>query len=162
MPFGTMLLGYVTVEAFKLTVGVLLVAYSGILLLGRIRLQIAWGGRFADGFVGLGGGVLGGLAGLAGPLPTVWSNVRGWGKYEGRAMFQPFNMVILTLAFASYSVAGYITLEFGWLVLMALPGTVLGAWLGRRVYEGIEDQRFNQVVLSILLLSGVALIWGNI
>lgn len=162
VPFGTVLLGYVTVEAFKLTVGVLLIAYCGVLLLSRVRLQIAWGGRFADGLVGLGGGVLGGLAGLAGPLPTIWSNVRGWGKYEGRGMFQPFTLIILILAFAAQSAAGFITLEFGRVVLIALPGTVLGAWLGRRVYDGIEDQRFDQVVLSLLLLSGVALLLGNI
>lgn len=162
VPFGTVLLGNVTVEVFKLTFGVLLVAFCGILLLGRIRLHIAWGGSLADGIVGLGGGVLGGLAGLAGPLPTIWSNVRGWGKYEGRAMFQPFTLIILIFAFATQSAAGFITLEFGWLVLIALPGTVLGAWLGRRVYDGIEDRRFNQVVLSLLLLSGVALIVSNI
>ena len=77
-------------------------------------------------------------------------------------MFQPFTLIILILAFSAQSAAGYVTLEFGRLVLIALPGTVLGAWLGRRVYDGIEDRRFNQVVLSLLLLSGVALILGNI
>jgi uncharacterized membrane protein YfcA len=162
VPFGVVLLGYVTGAAFKLAVGVLLVAYCGALLLTRVRLQIAWGGRVADGLVGLGGGVLGGLAGLAGPLPTIWSNVRGWGKYEGRGMFQPFNFIILTLAFAGQFATGYITLEFGQLVLIALPGTVLGAWLGRRVYDRIEVQQFDQVVLSLLLLSGVSLILGSI
>jgi len=162
VPFGTLLLGHVTVAAFKLTVGVLLVTYCSVLLSGRIRLRLTWGGRIADGLVGLGGGVLGGLAGLAGPLPTIWSNVRGWGKYEGRGMFQTFNLFILSFAFASQSVAGYVTLEFGRLVLFALPGTVLGAWLGRRVYEGIADRRFEQVVLSLLLVSGVVLIVSNV
>ena len=116
-----------------------------------------------DSLLILAGAFVGGfVSGLAGPLPTIWSNVRGWGKYEGRAMFQPFTLIILIVAFATQSAAGFITLEFGWLVLIALPGTVLGAWLGRRVYDGIEDRRFNQVVLSLLLLSGVALIVGNI
>jgi hypothetical protein len=33
-----------------------------------------------DALVGFAGGILGGLAGLSGPLPTLWASVRGRGK----------------------------------------------------------------------------------
>ena len=50
------------------------------------------------------------------------------------------------------------TLEVGRLILIALPGTLLGAWLGRKTYERIGTDRFNQVILILLLLSGISTI----
>src|SRR6266487_3872163 len=38
--------------------------------------------------IGFAGGILGGLAGLSGVLPTLWASVRGWGKDERRGVFQ--------------------------------------------------------------------------
>ena len=55
----------------------------------RVRRQA---GRYAVGFCG---GILGGLAGLSGPLPILWASVRGWGKTERRGIFQVFNWTIL-------------------------------------------------------------------
>src|SRR5687768_7710786 len=84
VPAGTLLLPHVSVTAFKLAVAILLIVYCGFLLLRRIRFNIQWGGRLADGVVGLCGGVLGGLAGLSGPLPTIWAGLRGWEKHAKR------------------------------------------------------------------------------
>ncbi len=44
--------------------------------------------------VGFAGGILGGLAGLSGPLPILWASVRGWNKEERRAIFQTFNWTV--------------------------------------------------------------------
>jgi hypothetical protein len=46
----------------------------------------------------------------------------------------------------------------GKLVMIALPGTLLGAWLGRKTYNRLGDYRFNQVVLLLLLLSGISIV----
>jgi len=49
-------------------------------------------------------GILGGLTGLAGIVTTVWCGMRGWGKDEQRAVFQPVGVaVIATLAQAVMS-----------------------------------------------------------
>lgn len=158
VPAGTLLLPYVSVEAFKLAVAVLLIAYCGFLLLGRIRLRIQWGGRAADGVVGLCGGLLGGLAGLSGPLPTIWAGLRGWEKDAKRGVFQAFNLSVLSFAFVAQAVAGLMTAELWRLVLIALPGTLLGAFLGRRVYNRLDNLRFDKVVLVLLLIAGFALL----
>jgi uncharacterized membrane protein YfcA len=55
-------------------------------------------------------------------------------------------------------VAGYLTESVGALVLTALPGTLIGAWIGRRLYARLDTTRFNQLVLGVLLLAGVAMI----
>ena len=49
-----------------------------------------------------------------------------------------------------------------WLTLLAFPGTVLGAWLGARIYHALSDRNFRDIVLGLLLLSGVGLIWNSL
>ena len=49
-----------------------------------------------------------------------------------------------------------------WLALLALPGTLIGAWLGARTYHGLNDRNFCDVVLGLLFLSGLGLVWSSI
>lgn len=158
VPIGAFLLPYVSLQTFKLAVGALLIAYCGYTLAGRRRFQVRRGGRAADALVGFGGGILGGLAGLSGPLPTIWAGLRGWDKDARRAVFQAFNTSILGFALISQAAAGLMTLELGHLVVYALPGTLLGAWLGRRVYGVLDNAKFETAVLSLLMLSGFMLL----
>ena len=139
---------------------VLLTLYCSFLLIGQLSFKLKWGGRIADGAVGLGGGILGGLAGLSGPLPTIWAGLRGWSKDTRRGVFQAYNLSILVLALVTQSFAGLITLELGRLFLAALPGTIAGAWLGRRLYGRLNDRRFEQAVLILLLLAGFSLLYS--
>lgn len=159
VPVGTVLLRRLDPEAFKLGMGLLLVVFSAFLLLNRRPLGLRFGGWGADGLVGLAGGVLGGLAGLSGPLPTMWASLRGWGKDEKRGVFQAFNLTVLAAALAAHAASGLITAEVGRLVLLALPGTAVGAWLGARAYRRLSDRRFHEVVLALLLASGLFLVW---
>ncbi|MGH1482288.1 MAG: sulfite exporter TauE/SafE family protein [Geminicoccales bacterium] len=158
VPMGTMLLPLISLQTFKLLIGCLLIVYCSFMLLRRSTRAVSWGGSFADGVIGLGGGVLGGLAGLSGPLPTIWATLRGWGKDEKRGVFQAFNLSILLLAAAFQALGGFMTTEVGRLAIIALPGTLLGAWLGRKTYNRLGDGRFNQIVLTLLLLSGISIV----
>lgn len=158
VPIGTVLLTLVSPYLFKLFIGIFLIVYCGSMLARGAAPTLSWGGRAADGAVGFGGGVLGGLAGLSGALPTVWVSLRDWGKDAKRGVFQVFNLSILSFALLSQAVAGFISFELGKLVLFALPGTIVGAWLGRKTYNWLGDDRFNQVVLVLLLFSGISII----
>ena len=81
--------------------------------------------------------------------------LRGWGKDERRSVFQVFNWTILTAALIARAASGLLTGEVARLVLLALPGTVIGAWLGARTYRRLSDRRFHAVVLALLFVSGV-------
>jgi uncharacterized membrane protein YfcA len=162
VPVGALLLPHVSVEAFKMAVGALLIAYCGFLLLRSVRWQVQWGGRIADGVVGWCGGVMGGLAGLSGPFPIIWTTVRGWGKDAKRGVFQTFNLSILAFAFVSQAFAGLVTAELGRLALIALPGTLLGAFIGRRLYGRLDTLKFDKIVLVLLLLAGFALLLSSV
>lgn len=158
VPVGTLLLPGIDPGTFKTTIGVLLVLGCGFLLLHRRRTAFGGGGRAADAGVGFVGGILGGLAGLSGLAPTLWAELRGWEKDARRAVFQGYNVTILVFALVSQAAAGLFTAELGRLLLVALPGTIIGAWVGRRIYTRLDTRRFGTVVLVVLLFAGLALV----
>lgn len=162
VPIGLVLLPLVSVSEFKVTIGVLLLIYCSTMLFIPIESSKDAHSHpespIADGLIGLGGGILGGLAALSGPLPTIWARFKGWDKAEQRGVFQAFNLSILTIVAVAQSFAGLMTFEVGRLALLALPGTILGAWLGRRAYERLATPSFNKAVLALLFLSGLGLV----
>ena len=104
VPLGTLLLEHVRVQPLKVGVGVLLILYCCWMGFVRRPPIVNGGGRIADAGVGLVGGVLGGMASLSGPAPTIWVQLRGWNKNEQRGVNQPFNMAILSTALVSAAV----------------------------------------------------------
>jgi uncharacterized protein len=161
VPLGTMLVAHADPRLFKLSVGVFLLIFPTALYFNRNPIGLRFGGRAADAMVGFAGGILGGLAGLSGPLPTLWASLRGWGKDERRGVFQTFNWTVLTAALCLQAATGFITREVVWSALLALPGTIIGAWLGARTYHRLSDRNFHDVVLGLLFLSGVGLVCSN-
>ena len=109
----------------------------------------------AHAAIGFAGGIMGGLAGLSGTLPTMWATPRAWGKDERRGVFQAFNLTILSATLIAHTVAGMLSAEFERLVLLALPGTVTRACLGSQTPR---RPPIDLVVLIQLGASGV-LIW---
>jgi uncharacterized membrane protein YfcA len=161
VPLGTMLVAHADPRVFKLSVGVLLLVFPTALYFNRKPIALSFGGRVADTAVGFAGGIIGGLAGLSGPLPTLWASVRGWGKDERRGIFQTFNWTVLTAALCLQAATGFITREVVWLALLALPASLFGVWLGARAYHVLSDRNFRDVVLGLLFLSGLGLVWSN-
>jgi uncharacterized protein len=162
VPIGTMLVAEADPLVFKLTVGVFLLVFPIALYLNRTPLAFRFGGKLADGIIGFAGGILGGLAGLSGPLPILWATIRGWGKDQRRGIFQTYNWAVLAAALGLQIATGLIGQELAWLALVALPGTIVGAALGARLYHALNERNFTDVVLALLLLSGVGLVWSSI
>src|ERR1700758_4523305 len=72
VPIGTMLVAHADPNVFKLTVGVFLLVFPIALYFNRVPHALRFGGKTADAAIGFAGGILGGLAGLSGPLPILW------------------------------------------------------------------------------------------
>ena len=162
VPAGVALLERLDVATFRAVVGLFLIVYCAAMLAARRLPVVAWGGRTADGAVGLAGGVMGGTAGLSGPLPTIWCGLRGWAKDDQRAVYQPFNLAVLSLALAAYATQGFVTATVIELALVCLPATLLGVWLGLKSYGRVKDRQFQLLVLWLLLASGVVLAVSNL
>jgi hypothetical protein len=161
VPLGTLLIAHADPGVFKLTIGIFMLMFP-VALYFSAPMAFTIGGKSADAAVGFAGGILGGLAGLSGPLPILWASIRGWGKDERRGVFQTFNWTVLFVALCLQTAAGSVGREMLWLAALALPGTIIGTWLGSRLYHGLDDRNFRDVVLGLLFLSGAILVWNSI
>jgi len=159
VPLGVTALAAASPFLLRTSIGVFLITYALYQLLRRSKHGIGnWGGRAADGVVGIGGGFFGGFAGLSGPLPLVWLQLRGGSTDAQRATYQPFNLIVLALACCGMALNGQITSDVLWITAICLPATLIAAWLGARIYVGVSPQTFQRVVLLIMLVSGSILI----
>lgn len=158
VPIGTTLLHHVQVHPLKLGVGTILIVYCTWTGFMRHPPRVAGGGRLADGAIGFTAGVLGGMASLSGPAPTVWAQLRGWNKDEQRGVNQPFNMSVLAMAVLSAAVAGFLDRTFFFWAALCVPATLIGARLGLMLYGRVNDLQFRRIVLVLLGLSGATLI----
>jgi uncharacterized protein len=159
VPLGTVALAAASPPLLRTSVGAFLSIYAICQLLRRSKREIgAWGGTCADAIIGIGGGFLGGFAGLSGPLPLIWLQLRGGEPDRQRAIYQPFNLIVLTLASVAMAVRGQITMPVLGIASLSLPATLLGAWIGANVYVGVTAQTFQRVVLGLLLASGCILL----
>ncbi|MCA3247635.1 MAG: sulfite exporter TauE/SafE family protein [Azospirillum sp.] len=158
IPIGAWLLSSIPADPLRKAIGAFLVGYALYMLTRSRSAPVAWGGKAADGAVGFLGGVLGGLAGLSGALPTLWAGLRGWPRDEQRAVYQPYIFAMQTAALAALWTQGAIgpraVADFAW----CLPPVVLGAWLGLKLYGRVDDAQFRRIVLGLLLASGVVLL----
>jgi uncharacterized membrane protein YfcA len=161
VPVGTFLLPLIDPQLFKLGVGCFLVAYSTYVLARRGQISCAWGGKVADGVVGFGGGILGGLTGLSGVIPVIWTDVRGWAREQRRGVVQSFNIAILSFALVSHAVAGMLTRQVALAAAVALPAAIGGAWIGAFIYRRLADRGYQRAVMLLLLASGFTLIWTS-
>jgi len=157
IPLGVWLLGHVDPGLFKRGLGIFLVLTAGYQLFGRAAV-LGFGGRSADGAVGFVGGVMSGLAGLSGAVPTLWAMLRGWPKDQARAVYQPFNMVIMGTTLAGLWAAGLLNGEHLHYAMITAPSVVIGAALGLNAYRWIDPELFQRIVLFLLLASGAALV----
>lgn len=158
VPIGSALLAIVDPERFKMGAGLLMIGFSLFLLLRRRPGRFTAGGRVADALMGFVSGILGGLAGLSGILPTMWANIRGWGRDKSRSVFQSYNLSILATSLVAHAFAGRLTPDVGLAVLTTMPATTIGAWSGIWVYKRLSDQRFRTIILVLLAVAGLGLV----
>ncbi len=157
VPIGIYVLTRVDPHAIKIVLGSFLIAY-GVYALATPRLpQIGGGGRAADAAIGFVSGILGGIGGYSGVLPTIWTQLRGWSKEVARGVYQPF---ILVMQIATLLGAGFVTLDLYSLELIgaAVPALLLGAWLGWVAFGKLDESRFRQVLAAMIMISGVTLV----
>jgi uncharacterized membrane protein YfcA len=158
VPLGTWVLPDLDPAAFKLTLGLFLVVCCPAMLLAHRLPRLQAGGRWADAAVGLCGGVMGGIGGFSGVLPSLWVTLRGWDKDLQRGVIQNFSLVALAATLASYVATGLATSAMWPKLAVVVPALLLPSLLGARIYHGLSPVAFRRVVLVLLSCAGAAMI----
>lgn len=162
IPLGVMALPHMDMNWFKATLGTLLVVWCPAMLIAKDLPKITVGGRFADGVAGMSGGVLSGIGGFAGALPTLWCTLRGFEKNTQRAVIQNFNLAMLSVTMITYLATGLVTRDMLPFFAIVAPAMLVPTLLGAKLYIGISEARFRQIVLGLLTLSGIALLASSV
>ena len=158
IPLGTRLLPMLDPNRFKLVLGSMLVVCCGAMLLTARLPKITHGGRLADAFVGLLGGVMAPLSGFSGLAPALWATLRGYTKDEHRAVLQNFNLVVLSATFLSNIYAGRVRPEHYTGMAVVAGSLIIPSIYGSRIYVGMSPVQFRNGVLWILVFAGVTML----
>ena len=158
IPLGVLLLPHLNADWFKLVLGTLLVVWCPAMLLAKDLPRITTGGRLADAVVGMSGGLLGGLGGFTGTLPTLWCVLRGYERDVQRTIIQNFNLTMLAVTMLVYLGSGLVTRAALPMLAVVLPAMLIPVFLGTRVYVGLSETAFRRVVLGLLTISGITLL----
>jgi uncharacterized membrane protein YfcA len=158
VPLGAWLLPYLQPAVFKLTLGLFLAIVCPAMLLSQRLPRIRGGGRWADAAIGLAGGMMGGIGGFSGVLPSLWITLRGWDKELQRSVIQNFSLAALAATLAAYAVSGMVTSDMAAKFAVVVPAMLLPSLLGARIYHGLSPEAFRRVVLLLLSGAGLAMI----
>jgi uncharacterized membrane protein YfcA len=162
IPLGVLVLPLLDANLFKAFLGVLLAVWCPVMLLTPRLPALRIGGRLADGVIGAVGGFMGGIGGFSGVIPTLWCNLRRLDKDEQRAVIQNFNLTMQAVTFATYVGSGIITRKTLPMFAVVAPAMLIPTLLGTRLYLGISESTFRKIVLSLLTLSGIALLASSL
>lgn len=157
VPIGVHFLAYTDAAMLKILLAVFLIVFGTYALLAPKLRTITGGGRPADVSIGFLGGILGGLGGYSGVLPTIWTQLRGWPKEMARAVYQPYVIVMQAVTLAGILWVAFDRADLR-LLIVILPPLFLGTWVGWKLYGKFDDRRFRQAIAVLLIASGVTLI----
>lgn len=79
-----------------------------------------------------------------------------------RSVVQNFNLSMLLVTMGTYVGTGIVTRDMLPMFAIVAPAMLIPTLLGTRVYIGISDLRFRQIVLSLLTVSGIALLASSL
>lgn len=146
-------LGLVVAACWQLTTVLRSGTSRGGVQLGDRRLS-----QLADGTVGAVGGFLGGVAGISGVVPTLWCSLRDWSPDVQRGVYQPFILIMHIWALTALWISGALPADLFERFLWCLPALIAGLVLGLSLYTRIDQRKFRLVLLSVLGVSGIALL----
>ena len=158
VPLGTYLLDIVQADIFKIILGIFLIIWCPIMYFApQINLLQKSTPKF-DAAIGFCGGVLGGLGGFCGALPSAWVMLKNLPKGQQRYILRHFNFAIQFFTIIAYVWNGTInSSQFEYLLVLIFAVTI-PAVLGAQMFYKISEKQFKHIVLSLLFASGCMLV----
>ncbi len=156
---GVTLLVTLPVQPLLATLGALVIVFGIRTLLdpqGRAPISRLWAVP-----AGLAGGALGGAFGSGAATPyMIYLTHRLADKSRVRGTFSGFAIFDYTFRVITFAVTGLLLSgELYVLLAVTLPALMLGLYLGNKLHGRISTQRAFQVIGSLLIVSGLSLLW---
>jgi uncharacterized membrane protein YfcA len=152
-PIGTWLLGLAPPSVLRLGLSLSVLAVAILFLLG-FRLV----GAASRGTVVVAGalaGVMNGVAALSGPPLVFLYLTRTDSLTVGRATIVAFFCVTDAAALLFAAAGGLVEKQTALTAALLIPFLLSGVFLGERAFRGTSPERFRQVVLWLLVLTGI-------
>jgi len=149
------LLVNVDANLLVMALGVFVLLYA---IYSLLPLPVPAGGRQWAIVAGCGGGMVGALFGTGGPFYVVYLKMRRLNKDQFRATIAMIFLLDGGARMTAYALNGLFTSQVLWLVLTLLPVLFASMYIGHHLHIRIDQQRFNQVISLLLMLSGIMLI----
>jgi uncharacterized membrane protein YfcA len=159
VPLGVLMLGYIEPDIFRTVIGALMVVYGCWMFLRPHTSICEVGGRPIDSLIGLGGGLMGGFAGLSGLFPAIWTGIRNWPKHLQRGSCQPFVLIMHGIGVITFVSAGMFTEQTGTDLIRCMPVLIVGSWLGLKIYPYLNDLLFKRIIVGLNLIAGITLLF---
>ncbi|MCK7458735.1 sulfite exporter TauE/SafE family protein [Idiomarina aminovorans] len=156
---GSLLLT-VNEQFIKLILGFIILAVALILASGK-QLPTA---EHAPGHiaVGAGSGLLNGLMTLGGPPIVLFLANARIPKQQFRATLSLFFCCIAIANVANFSRQSIYAETHLYLILALLPCALIGAGIGHKLQHHVSEQRFRQLTLLLMVLSGLSVVIQSI
>ncbi len=166
LPAGALtlpLVQHAPADALRLGIGVFVLVATwrkSWLLLGVDPERIPVKPRFA--LVGAGAGAIGPLVGATGPFIAPFFLGIGLNRFEligTKAACQATGHLAKMILFG---LAGFAFLDYAGLMLGMAISVIAGTWLGTRVLQHLDDERFTQLYKLTLTLVALRLVWSGL
>ena len=158
IPLGSFLLQHINHNSFKILLGLFLVLWSPLMWFAPRLAKIEHAGRGADVAIGFIGGILGGLGGFSGSVPSAWLMLKNLPKQQQRYILRHFNFAIQVVTLIVYLWQGQLQQQHVPYLLVLILCVSVPAILGTRLFYKISEQWFKRIILSLLFVSGMVLL----
>lgn len=158
IPVGLLLLTSSHQRPVKITLAILIIAFSAYSLAGSKPPELKQDSRIWLLGCGFCAGVLGGAYGMNGPPLVIYGAMRRWSAQHFRATLQGYFLPASVIGVAGYWLAGLwvpaVTRDY----LLCLPVMLPAIWLGRVINHRLHGEAFFKYVYGGLAAIGVLLL----
>lgn len=133
---------------------ILLYAIYSLFSITPQRKASRWWAILAGSF----GGLIGALFATGGPFYVIYLKLRGLNKSEFRATFALVFLLDGAARLSGFTLAGFYNRDLLLLILASVPFMAVGLYVGGHVHTSISQQRFQQMISILLIVSGIALL----
>ncbi|MBC8505094.1 MAG: sulfite exporter TauE/SafE family protein [Anaerolineales bacterium] len=156
VPIGVYALSALDVGVVQIILGILVVGFALYSLFSpSIPTLKDYRWAYLFGFIA---GITGGAFNISGPIIVIYAAFRGWPPGEFRSNLQGYFLVTNISILIFHWVDGNLTPIFWQASLWAIPGMLLAVIFGIYLGKWINVKRFRQLILVLLIVSGVRLI----